>query len=126
MFFYPTSKHFANIRQMFGNSDIFFIIQNFHQLSLVSILANLLVGWTVPLIMILGSLLLVISFVWLQLATIISLITSAFLAYFINIIYFFAKVPFAWEYFGEQLWIVWVGYYLILAGILLTLNKMKE
>jgi len=31
-------------------------------------------------------------------------------------------MPFAWEYVGEQSWLVWVGYYLVLAGILMAIS----
>lgn len=95
------------------------IIQNFHQLSIVGIFANLLVGWTIPFIMILGVLTLVLG-------SIVSLATNVFLTYFIYLVHFFASLPFAWEYVGEQVWIVWVGYYMILAGVLLTLNKIPN
>lgn len=91
------------------------IIQNFHQLSIVGILANLLVGWTIPFIMVLGVLMLVLGGV-------VSLLVSAFLTYYIYAVQFFASFPFAWEYVGEQVWIVWVGYYLILGGILMAIN----
>lgn len=102
------------------------LIQNFHQLSLVSIFTNLLVGWTVPFIMILGSLMLFTSFVWGGLAWLMGMLTSVFLTYFIYIVHFFASLPFAWEYIGEQIWIVWMGYYLVLAGIMLSLNYAKH
>ncbi|MBI4039197.1 ComEC/Rec2 family competence protein, partial [Candidatus Daviesbacteria bacterium] len=99
------------------------IIQNFHQLSLVSILTNLLVGWTIPFIMILGGLMLMASFIWSGLAWILGLATVVILTYFIYIVGFFAALPFAWEYVGEQTWVVWVGYYILLTGVLLVLIK---
>lgn len=99
------------------------IIQNFHQLSLVSIFTNLLVGWTVIFIMILGGVLLIASFIWEGLAWLISLSTSSLLTYFIYVVDFFSSLPFAWEYVGEKHWVVWVGYYLILGGLLIGLNK---
>ena len=92
------------------------IIQNFHQLSVVGIFANLLVGWTIPFIMILGVAMLVLG-------SILSLVTSIFLTYFIFVVQFFANLPFAWQYVGEQVWIVWVGYYLVMAGVLIAANK---
>lgn len=95
------------------------IIQNFHQLSIVGIFANLFVGWTVLFIMIFGFLAIIFGSVF-------SLITNVLLTYFIYVVKFFASLPFAWEYVGEQIWIVWIGYYLILAGILITLNKKLD
>lgn len=91
------------------------IVQNFHQLSIVGVFANLLAGWTIPFIMILGVLMLVLGGV-------VSFITSAFLTYFVYVVEFFASLPFAWEYVGEQVWIVWVGYYLVMGGILMAIN----
>ncbi len=92
------------------------IVQNFHQLSVVGVFANLLVGWTIPFIMILGVLTLVLGGV-------VSFITSAFLTYFVYTVKFFASLPFAWEYVGEQWVIVWVGYYLVVGGVLLAIKK---
>lgn len=99
------------------------IIQSFHQLSLVSVITNLLVGWTVPFIMILGTVLVIFSFIWSSLAFVFSIFASVLLTYFIYIVKFFASLPFAWEYVGEQWWVVWVGYYLMVAGVLLAINK---
>ena len=97
------------------------IIQNFHQLSLAGVAANLLVLWTIPFMMILGSVTLLVSSISYLLAQILALALSALLTYFIYVVSFFASLPFAWEYVGEQMWIVWVGYYMILAGVLFML-----
>lgn len=102
------------------------IIQNFHQLSLVSVLANLAVGWSVPFIMILGTVMLALGLVSDILGQVISLLIYGFLTYFIYIVEFFAALPFAWEYMGEQIWIVWVGYYLLLGGVLVALRKTVD
>ncbi len=101
------------------------ILQNFHQLSLVSVFTNLLVGWTVPFIMILGSIFIILSFISTTLASFVSFLANAFLTYFINMVSFFSSLPFAWEYIGEKNWIVWLGYYLVLAGVLVALNKLE-
>ncbi|MDO8576727.1 MAG: ComEC/Rec2 family competence protein [Candidatus Daviesbacteria bacterium] len=101
------------------------IIQNFHQLSLTGVLANLLIGWTIPLVMILGTVMLILSWIWIPLAQVVSLAAGALLIYFIYIVQFFASLPFAWEYIGEQVWLVWTGYYLVLAGIMLLLRNAQ-
>lgn len=101
------------------------IIQNFNQFSLVAVFTNLLVGWTIPFVMISGSIMLILNFLWAPLAQIVSLITSILLTYFIYIVELFASLPFAWEYVGEQVWVVWVGYYILLTGIMLLLNNAK-
>ena len=94
------------------------IAQNFHQLSLVGLFANLMVGWTVPIIMILGTLMLVFG-------QLIAFAALAFLTYFVYVVQFFASLPFAWEYVGEKVWIFWLGYYLLLTGVLIAINKFK-
>lgn len=101
------------------------IAANFHQLSLVGIFANLMIGWTVPFIMILGSLLLFFSFVSSILTQVFATLLQIFLSYFIYIVKFFASLPFAWEYVGDLGWIFWIGYYFLLIGILLGLSKNK-
>ncbi len=102
------------------------IAYNFHQLSLVAIPANLLVLWTVPIIMILGAVLLILSFIFGGLAAIVALALNILLTYFIYVVEFFAGLPFAWEYVGEFNGIVWVGYYLVLAGFMLSLSYVKQ
>jgi len=63
-----------------------------------------------------------LGFVFLFLGQVLSLPLNIMLTYFIYIVQFFASLPFAWEYVGEFLWIVWVGYYLMLAGVILALR----
>ena len=100
--------------------------QNFHQLSLVALPTNVLVLWTVPFIMILGSIFLVSSFIISPLAPLLALILNLLLTYFMYIVQFFASLPFAWEYVGELNWIVWAGYYLVLAGGLKLLYDLRS
>lgn len=102
------------------------IAQNFHQVSFAGLFANVAVGWTVPFIMILGSILLMASFISDLLAQILALGTATLLTYFIYIVQFFSSLPFAWQYMGEQLWIVWVGYYMMAVGGLLGISKLKS
>lgn len=101
------------------------IAQNFHQFSVVGIFANLLVLWTIPFIMVGGFIMLITTFLWNGLAQILSFALVVLLTYFIYIVHFFASLPFAWEYVGEKVWIIWVGYYLILAAVMLLLSNGK-
>lgn len=102
------------------------IAQNFHQFSIVGLITNLLVLWTIPFIMILGTVTLSLSLFSSFLAYFISILTSVLLTYFVYIVKFFASLPVAWEYAGEQSFLVWIGYYLILAGGLLALNRKSK
>lgn len=101
------------------------IAQNFHQISLVGVLANLMILWTIPLIMILGVILLIISVISQFLGQLAALVVGVLLTYFIYIVQFFASLPFAWEYVGEQVWVVWIGYYFVLAAVLIFLKNAK-
>lgn len=91
------------------------IAQNFHQISLVGIFANLLVLWTIPFIMVGGV-------VMLFLGNLVAVGVNALLTYFVYIVNFFSSLPFAWEYIGEVHFTFWLGYYLLLAGILSMLS----
>lgn len=95
------------------------IIQNFHQLSIVGVFANLFVGWTIPFIMILGVLVLILG-------SALSILTNVLLTYFIYMTQFFAQLPFAWKYVGEQVWVVWAGYYMMVGGALISISKLKS
>lgn len=102
------------------------ISQNFHQISIVSIPANLLTLWTIPYIMGWGLIMLLLTTISDILGNIIALGLNVLLIYFVYVVELFAKLSFAWEYVGEQVWIVWVGYYLILASVMLSLKNGKR
>lgn len=93
------------------------IAANFHQLSLVGLMANLFVLWTIPFIMISGAIMLILPFT--------AVVLDALLTYFIYIITFFSSLPFAWEYIGEMPAYFWVGYYLVLLSIMLSFKYAK-
>ena len=102
------------------------ISQNFHQFSLVGVPANLAVLWTIPYMMIGGIITLVLDSILPFLGQLMAWGLSIPLTYFIYMVKFFASLPFAWEYVGEQIWIVWVGYYLLLAGVLIMLSLKND
>lgn len=102
------------------------IAQSFHQFSIVSVITNILIGWTVPIIMILGTVSLALTFIYMPLAHLVAIFTNAFLTYFVYVVKFFGSLPFAWEYVGEKSILFWIGYYFILAGILYALNLRRK
>ncbi|MBI2017769.1 ComEC/Rec2 family competence protein [Candidatus Daviesbacteria bacterium] len=102
------------------------IAQNFHQISFVSLAANVLILWTISFIMILGSLMILVGTIWSAAGLVVGVGVNIFLTYFIYIVQFFANLPFAWEYVEEQAWAVWIGYYMIVGGVLLGLSKNRE
>lgn len=99
------------------------IVQSFHQISFVSLVANVLVLWTIPFMMTLGVIMLTLGTISGLLGQLAGVGVNVLLTYFIYVIKFFASLPFAWEYVGEQLWVVWVGYYMVLGGALVFLNS---
>ncbi len=101
------------------------IIQNFHQLSLVSIPTNLFLLWSIPYIMSGGLVLLVLGSISAIFGQVVAFALQVILTYFIYVVSFFASLPFAWEYMGEQNWPVWIGYYFLLAGILWFMLSLK-
>lgn len=98
------------------------IAANFHQISLVGVFTNLMVGWTVPFIMLLGAILILLSYITF-LAEIVALVVNILLTYFVYIVELFASLPFAWEYVPETAVTVWLGYYMVLAGVLIAMKK---
>lgn len=99
------------------------IAGSFHQFSIVSVFTNLLVGWTVPFVMILGTIMLAFSYIFSPFAQLVAILTNALLTYFVYMVEFFASLPFAWIYVGNMSWLFWIGYYLIMAGVISALNK---
>ncbi len=99
------------------------IAQNFHQFSITGLIANVAILWTIPFIMILGTLMLILGIVFNLAGFFIGIFVNVFLTYFIYVVQFFGSLPFSWEYVGEKIWIVWLGYYLILAGVMLSLSS---
>ncbi|MBI2011677.1 ComEC/Rec2 family competence protein [Candidatus Daviesbacteria bacterium] len=103
------------------------IAVNFHQVSLIGILVNSLILWTVPGIMITGAVSIITSFFIFPLGQLMALIPGVLLTYFVYIVNFFSKVSFSSIYIGKISYLVWMGYYFLLLGIFLMIyNKNKR
>lgn len=89
---------------------------NFHQMSLAGVLVNALVLWTVPLIMIFGVLALILNLIIPILGQVLILIPYILLTFFVYIVEFFNQ-PWASVYVPKLNPSVWLGYFLLLAGI---------
>lgn len=89
----------------------------FHQVSLIGIFSNLLVGWTIPFIMVIGTFVVLMSFIFMPFAQVFAWLVNILLTYFVYVVEFFVKLPFAWEYVGDFNILFWVGYYLLLLGM---------
>lgn len=99
------------------------IAANFHSLSLVGVGANILVLWTIPLVMVSGFLALVTSYILPPIAPLTALVPATLLTYFIYIVELFSKLPMATVFIPDVGWIGWAGCYLILTGILWHLRS---
>ena len=95
---------------------------NFYTISIIGVLVNALVLWTVPFIMITGVMALIVSFISLTLAQVIALIPGIFLTYFTYIVTFL-NVRWGVMLIGRLSLLIWIGYYLIIAGIVFSLIK---
>lgn len=118
------------IKQDFGVSAAAFLMtlpiiaENFHRVSLIGVIVNALVLWTVPLIMILGAVVLIVYLVIQPLGILLALVPGIMLTYFVYIIEFFNQ-PWASIEVSNLGWMFWIGYYLVLLGIFLWLKKKK-
>lgn len=98
------------------------IAANFHQLSLLGILTNTLVLWTVSLIMLSGIITLFSLLLGTIIGSICSLIPTILLTYFLDIVRFFNSLDFNTITVGRVALVVWIGYYLLILGIYLKLK----
>lgn len=92
------------------------IAYNFSQLSLIGVLANSLIVWAIPTVMIAGFASLILGLVNTFLGQVVALIPSVLLTYIIYIVKFFAQIPGANLGVGETSMLLWIGYYLVIVG----------
>lgn len=99
------------------------IAYNFGTVSIVGVIANIFLLWTVPIIMIVGGVALFLSYINLALAQIIGLIPSILLTYFIYIVEIFSKMPLASIKLLDTNVFVWIGYYCLISGLFMVLLR---
>jgi competence protein ComEC len=71
------------------------MVVSFRNISLVSPLANILIGWAVPVIMGLGLAVCILGFLWLPVGQVVAWIAWLFLEYLVGVVTVVEKVPFA-------------------------------
>ncbi len=96
----------------------------FSSYSVISILVNALVLWTIPILMVVGGLAALSAVAFPIISPIFLYLTLPFLIFFEKVVLLFQNVP------SVQLqnipFIIWCGYYSILIAIILTLRKKHE
>lgn len=100
------------------------IAYSFGQISLIGILVNSLILWTIPIVMMAGFGVLIAGMINSFLGAVVGLLPGVLLTYFIYLVEFFSQAPGASLKIGETGITVWVGYYLMLgAGVLMLKVK---
>lgn len=102
------------------------IAYNFGQISLVGVAANLLVLWTIPLIMIGGAVSLLVGLTSTFWGTVTGLLPTILVTYLIDTIRLFAGLPLASFRLTQTPPVLWAGYYLLLAAVLWTIFLRQE
>ncbi len=99
---------------------------NFGQMSLIGLVVNSLILWTISPVMIVGILALLASFVGLFLGQIIGLLPGILLTYFVDVVKIGATLPGAGIKVPQTSLIFWAGYYLTAGGIVIALSKSAK
>lgn len=71
------------------------VLWNFHKISLISPVANLMIGWVVGPLTVLGWVSVFLSFLWFPLGYIVVWLDWVFLEYIIRTVYFIGSLPFS-------------------------------
>lgn len=71
------------------------ILFTFGRISLISPITNLLIGWTIPIITVLGLCISLLGLIWLPFGQLLGWITWVFLEWLIQAVIFTSKIPFA-------------------------------
>lgn len=95
---------------------------NFGQFSLIGLVVNLLVLWIIPIVMVVGALSLALALINLALGSILAVVPTVLLTYFLYLVRFFADSPLSLIFINQTPVSVWVGYYLVLFSLLWALS----
>lgn len=101
------------------------IASNFHQISLIGILVNSLILWTIPIILVSGIITLLAVVINPLLGQILALVPGVFLTYFTYLVNFF-NTNWSSFYVGRTNFILWTGYYLLIFGIFSLIKKRNS
>lgn len=99
---------------------------HFHQVSLIGVIVNTLVLWTISLIMLSGIAAAALSLVSLPLGIVAALAPGVLLTYFLFITSYFAQFEFSLLIVPNFNLVFWSGYYIVLIGLYVLLSKYRE
>jgi competence protein ComEC len=91
----------------------------FGRLSLVTIITNMLVVWTVEPLMIFGLAAVILGFITYQMAEIVLLPAGILLIYFNTVVDYFEAIPWAVFRVDNPGWLFLIGFYMFLGGTLM-------
>lgn len=101
------------------------LLSVFGKFGLLSILVNALVLWTVPVIMVFGSLAAILGLLFQPLGQVFLYPIYPFIWFFENVVVFFGKSN--WVIYSMPLSpAIWIGYYLLLIAFVLLQKKMSK
>jgi competence protein ComEC len=100
------------------------LLGTFGRVGILSLLVNVLVLWTVPILMLLGSLAVLSGLIFAPFGKVFLLLSLPFLFFFEKVIDIFGSIGWALEV-KTWPWELSVGYYLILAAIILSLRHKR-
>lgn len=101
------------------------IAANFHTFSIVGVLANSFVTWSVPLIMISGIVAIIAHVIFPLFGSLTAYLPLTLLSYFITMVNFFNQKG-STLYMGKVNILVWAGYYLIIFALYLIIKKSNN
>lgn len=101
------------------------IAYNFHQMSLIGIVTNSLILWTIVPISIGGILAILLALIHPNLGFLAGLLPGVLLTFFIDMVQFFAKLPGASVAIPKLGIFFWLGYYLLVGAGVWMLHKRQ-
>lgn len=101
------------------------LLGTFGSVGVLSILVNVLILWTIPILMLLGVLAVLGGLIFVPLGKLLLFLSLPFLLLFETVVAFFGS--FHWNFTMEEFpWALGVGYYLIIGALLFYLNGIKK
>lgn len=101
------------------------LITYFSSVNLLSVIVNMLVLWTIPILMTIGGISIISGLIFTQLGGYFTVFSIPLLIYFEKVVVWFDryKIPLQIE---NPSWILWIGYYLLLGAVVVFEVKREK